>query len=63
VRVIITGRCSWGGASGWAVFFGDLRANAYAVDATTGRSIWIRQIDEHPYAAITGTPAYYDGRI
>ena len=23
---------------GWAVFFGDLKANAYAVDATTGRS-------------------------
>ena len=52
-----------GGASGWAVFFGDLRANAYAVDATTGRSVWIRKVDEHPYAAITGTPAYYDGRI
>ena len=52
-----------GGASGWAVFFGDLRANAYAVDATTGRPVWIRKVDEHPYAAITGTPAYYDGRI
>ena len=47
----------------WAVFFGDLRGNAYAVDATSGRSIWIRQLDAHPLAAITGTIAYHDGRI
>ena len=51
------------GATGWAVFFGDLRANAYAVDATSGRSVWIRKIDEHPYAAITGTLTYHDGRV
>jgi polyvinyl alcohol dehydrogenase (cytochrome) len=51
------------GASGWAVLFGDLRANAYAVDATNGRSIWIRRIDEHPFAAITGTIAYHSGRV
>jgi polyvinyl alcohol dehydrogenase (cytochrome) len=47
----------------WAVFFGDLRANAYAVDATSGRSIWTRKLDEHPLAAITGTVAYHDGRL
>jgi polyvinyl alcohol dehydrogenase (cytochrome) len=52
-----------GGATGWAVFFGDLRANAYAVDATSGRSIWIHTIDEHPHAAITGTLTYHDGRV
>jgi polyvinyl alcohol dehydrogenase (cytochrome) len=54
---------STGGAQGWAVFFGDLKANAYAVDATNGRSVWIRRIDEHPFAAITGTIAYHDGRV
>jgi len=52
-----------GGGTGWAVFFGDLRANAYAIDATTGRSIWKRQIDPHPLAAITGTIVYHDGRV
>src|SRR5262249_34888551 len=51
------------GATGWALFFGDLRANAYALDATSGRPIWIRKVDEHPYAAITGTPTYHDGRL
>jgi polyvinyl alcohol dehydrogenase (cytochrome) len=51
------------GGAGWAVYFGDLRGNAYAVDATSGRSIWVRQLDEHPLAAITGTIAYHDGRV
>ena len=51
------------GATGWAVFFGDLKANAYALDATSGRPVWIRKLDDHPYAAITGTPTYHDGRV
>jgi polyvinyl alcohol dehydrogenase (cytochrome) len=54
---------SGGGATGWAVLFGDLRANAYALDATNGRLIWTRRLDEHPLAAITGTMSYHDGRI
>jgi polyvinyl alcohol dehydrogenase (cytochrome) len=49
--------------AGWAVFFGDLRANAYAVDATTGALIWSRQVDEHALAAVTGTMSYHDGRV
>jgi polyvinyl alcohol dehydrogenase (cytochrome) len=48
---------------GHAVYFGDLRANAYAVDVTTGRLLWSRRLDEHPLAAITGTVAYHDGRV
>ncbi len=51
------------GGSGWAVYFGDLRANAYAVDAATGREIWTRRVDDHPLAAVTGALAYHDGRI
>jgi polyvinyl alcohol dehydrogenase (cytochrome) len=51
------------GAAGWAVFFGDLKANAYAVDANSGQSVWRRKIDDHPFSAITGTPAYYEGRL
>ena len=51
------------GANGWALFFGDLRANAYALDASTGQVIWVRKVDDHPYAAITGTLAYYSGRV
>ena len=51
------------GGMGWAVFFGDLKANAYAVDATSGQSIWIRKVDNHPYSAITGGLAYHAGRV
>ena len=47
----------------WAVFFGDLRANAYALDASTGQVVWVRKVDDHPYAAITGSLTYYSGRV
>jgi len=51
------------GKQGSAVFFGDGKANAYAVDAQTGQQIWTRKLDEHKSAAITGAPAVYDGRL
>ena len=51
------------GGRGWAVLFGDLRANAYAVDATTGQAVWTRRVDDHPFAAITGALTFYDGRV
>ena len=51
------------GAAAWAVLFGDLKANAYALDATSGKRIWSRHVDEHPYAAVTGAITYYGGRV
>ena len=45
------------------MFFGDARANAYAVDAQTGQQIWTRKVDEHRRRRITGAPAVYDGRL
>jgi polyvinyl alcohol dehydrogenase (cytochrome) len=51
------------GEPGYAVFFGDRKANAYAVDAQTGREIWTRKIDPHPAASITGALAYDKGRV
>jgi len=50
------------GRSGYAVFFGDQRANAYAVDTVTGQQIWKRKVDEHQAAAITGAIAIHDGK-
>ena len=44
-------------------YFGDQRANLYAVDAATGEELWRTQIDEHPGALITGSPTLYDGRV
>jgi polyvinyl alcohol dehydrogenase (cytochrome) len=49
------------GADQFAVFFGDVRANAYAVNPVTGALIWKRQLEDHPAARITGTPALFSG--
>ena len=48
---------------GYAVYFGDTGANVYALDAATGRELWSRRLDEHPYARITGSPTIYQGRL
>ncbi len=50
------------GRAGYAVFFGDQRANAYAIDTITGQQIWKRKVDEHQAAAITGAIAIQDGK-
>jgi polyvinyl alcohol dehydrogenase (cytochrome) len=51
------------GQTAYAVFFGDQRANAYAVDTITGRQIWKRKVDDYPSAAITGAPTVQDGKV
>jgi polyvinyl alcohol dehydrogenase (cytochrome) len=45
------------------VFFGDLRAQVYAVDAQTGELIWKLKADPHPFARITGAPTFSDGKL
>lgn len=51
------------GKTGTAVFFGDQRANAYALDAQTGKQIWTTRVDTHPAAGVTGAPVVHDGRM
>jgi polyvinyl alcohol dehydrogenase (cytochrome) len=46
-----------------ALFFGDTAAQAYAIDADTGRQIWVRRVDDHPLARITGSPTFHQGRL
>ncbi len=47
-----------------AVFGADLmKANAYAIDADTGKLFWKTKIDPHPLARITGSPVYYHNRL
>ncbi len=45
------------------MLFGDRKANAYAVDADTGKQVWMTKLDSHPSAAVTGAPAPYDGHV
>jgi polyvinyl alcohol dehydrogenase (cytochrome) len=49
------------GTDQFAVFFGDLRANAYAVNAITGALLWKTKVEDHPAAVITGAPTLYSG--
>jgi polyvinyl alcohol dehydrogenase (cytochrome) len=44
-------------------FFGDLKANAYAVDAESGELLWKVHLDDHPSARITGAPKVFEGRV
>ena len=44
-------------------YFGDLDANLYALDAETGKLIWQKKADDQPFARITGTPKWYEGRL
>ncbi|MCP3388801.1 PQQ-binding-like beta-propeller repeat protein [Bradyrhizobium sp. CCGB12] len=49
------------GTDQFAIFFGDLRANAYAVNALTGALIWKTKVEEHAAARITGAPVMHSG--
>jgi polyvinyl alcohol dehydrogenase (cytochrome) len=51
------------GAAGYAVYFADGKANAYALDAAAGRQLWVRKIEDHQLARITGAPTLYNGRL
>jgi polyvinyl alcohol dehydrogenase (cytochrome) len=50
------------GRNGYAVFFGDQRATAYAIDTITGKEVWKRRVDTHQAAAITGAITISDGK-
>jgi len=51
------------GSSAFAAYFGDLRGNVYALDAATGKPLWIVSVDPHPLAAATGSPILFKGRL
>lgn len=46
-----------------AVFFGDVRATMYALDADNGRLIWKSKPVAHPASVVTATPRFYDGVV
>jgi len=51
------------GTAKYAVYFGDTRSNAYAVDAATGELLWKRRVEEHSQSRIMGAPKLYKGRL
>src|SRR6185437_948748 len=52
-----------GGETHYIAYFGDLRANMYAVDAQDGTLIWKAAADPEYYSRITAPPAYYRGKL
>jgi polyvinyl alcohol dehydrogenase (cytochrome) len=51
------------GAKTDAVYFGDMRANVYAVNAATGQQIWMQKLSDHYTSRISGAPTLYRGRL
>lgn len=47
----------------YLVYFGDIRANVYAVNAQTGALAWKDRLDPHPIARVTGAPTLVEGRL
>jgi polyvinyl alcohol dehydrogenase (cytochrome) len=44
-------------------FIGDRAGNVYAVDAGSGAQIWKTRADDHPFARVTASPVFHDGRL
>ena len=63
VRTAITVERISQSPSRYAVFFGDLKAWVYAVDAQTGALLWKARADEHAFARITGAPSLSGNRL
>lgn len=45
------------------LFFGTFAASAYALDAINGTVVWRKQMDEHTFSTLTGSPVFHDGRL
>ena len=44
-------------------YFADTAANAYALDADSGERLWVRRVDDHPLARVTGSPTIFENRL
>ena len=49
--------------SPFAAFIGDRSGNVYALDATSGALIWKAHLDDHPFARVTASPTFHNGRL
>ena len=49
--------------SEYAVYFGDMQANVYALDAASGALLWTKRAEDHFAARITAAPTLYEGRV
>jgi polyvinyl alcohol dehydrogenase (cytochrome) len=47
------------GATRSAIYFGDVKANVYALDASDGTLLWTTRVEDHFLARITGSPTLH----
>jgi polyvinyl alcohol dehydrogenase (cytochrome) len=47
----------------WMAYFGDQHANAYGVNALTGKLVWKTRVNPHPQAVTTSSPKLFEGRL
>ena len=52
-----------GASARHVVYFGDLKANTYALDAATGELLWKKSVDPHRFARVTGSVTLHDGKL
>lgn len=62
VRTLVLGSALETGA-GPLLFFGDDLGRAHAIDAVTGASRWITQVEDNPLNRVTAAPKIHDGRV
>lgn len=51
------------GRNGYAVYFVDSKANAYALDADSGEQIWTTRVEDHPLVRGTGAVTLHEGKL
>jgi polyvinyl alcohol dehydrogenase (cytochrome) len=56
-------RAASGQGAGYVAYFSDQKGFVYALDAATGKQLWMRKVDDHPLVRLTGSPALYDDRL
>src|SRR5439155_1000170 len=52
-----------GGSHRYLAYFGDVKANVYAIDADSGEKVWSDRVDAHPVARVTGAPTVVEARV
>src|SRR5437868_6631257 len=54
IRTAISlGTIKTAGTTRQVAYFGDLKANVFAIDAETGALIWTQRVDTHPFSRVT----------
>ena len=64
VRAAISiGRIDTSSGPRFAAFIGDRAGNVYAVDGAGGTLLWKVKVDAFPFARVTGSPTFHNGRL